>query len=72
MRGGDAVEMDVWRTRHGPVVHGDPRQGTVIALRYSSTDRPARGFETLRPMLGADTVVAGLGMCKPLLLKWAS
>ena len=48
--------MECWRTRHGPVVHGDPRRGWALALRYTATDGPCRAWETLRPMLLARTV----------------
>ncbi|MGH2370732.1 MAG: penicillin acylase family protein, partial [Chloroflexota bacterium] len=53
---GQPVEIEVWRTRHGPVVHGDPRSGVALSLRYTATDEPCRGFEVLRPMLLARTV----------------
>lgn len=56
VRGGEPVEIETWRTRHGPIVHGDPRDGAAIALRYTATDRPCRAFEVLRPMLDARTV----------------
>jgi penicillin amidase len=56
VRDAAAEEIEVWRTRHGPVVHGDPRTGAAIALRYTATDRPCRGFEPFRPMLDAMTV----------------
>jgi penicillin G amidase len=56
VRGGEPVVMETWRTRHGPVVHGDPRTGWALALRYTATDRPCRAWETLRPMIAATTV----------------
>lgn len=49
-------EIVVWRTRHGPVVHGAPEGGWGLALRYTATDRPNRGFEVFRRMLSARTV----------------
>lgn len=55
--GGAAVEIETWRTRHGPVVHGDPRSGWALALRYTAIDEPCRAFQVLRPMLLATTVV---------------
>lgn len=54
--GADPVEIELWRTRHGPVVHGNPRRGVALTLRYTATDGPCRGFEALRPMLMARTV----------------
>lgn len=56
VRGAEPVEIETWCTRHGPVVHGDPRKGVAITLRYTATDRPCAGFEVLRPMLDARTV----------------
>jgi penicillin amidase len=56
VRDGDLVEIETWETRHGPVVHGDPRSGHALALRYTATDEPCRGFEALRPMIEAATV----------------
>lgn len=56
VRGADPVVIETWATRHGPVVHGDPRSGHALALRYTATDQPCRGFEALRPMLIAATV----------------
>jgi penicillin amidase len=56
VRGRDPVTIETWRTRHGPVVHGDPRKGVAIALRYTATDAPTKAFESLRPMLAAGSV----------------
>lgn len=56
VRDGEPVRIETWRTHHGPVVHGDPRSGWAITLRYTATDGPCRGFEPLRPMLRARTV----------------
>jgi penicillin amidase len=56
VRHGQPVEIELWRTRHGPVIHGDPRSGRALALRYTATELPCRGFEPLRPMLRARTV----------------
>jgi penicillin G amidase len=54
--GGEPVRIELWRTHHGPVVHGDPRSGVAISLRYTGTEAPNRGFECLRPMLRAKSV----------------
>ncbi len=56
VRGVGPRRIDVWRTAHGPLVFGDPREGQALALRYTAIDEPCRGFEVFRPMLGAATV----------------
>ena len=58
IRGGSTLETTVWETRHGSVVHGDPRQGLALALRYTGTVRPDRGLECMLPMLTAPDVRA--------------
>jgi penicillin amidase len=56
VRGGEPVTVEVWTTRHGQVVHGDPRSGMAIALKYTATSKPSRGFEPLLPMIVARDV----------------
>jgi len=56
VRGGDHRDIEVFQTRHGPVVHGDPAAGLAIALKWTGTYRPARGLECLLPMLAARDV----------------
>ena len=56
VKDGAEISIDLWRTRHGPIVHGDPRSGYALALRYIATDEPCLGFEALRPMVRATTV----------------
>ena len=56
VRDGEPVTAEVWTTRHGQVVHGDPRAGMAIALKYTATCKPGRGFEPLLPMLAARDV----------------
>jgi penicillin amidase len=56
VRGAEPVAVTLWGTRHGPVVHGDPLAGLAIALKYTATRRPGRGFEPLLPMLAARDV----------------
>jgi penicillin G amidase len=58
VRGADPVTSEVFVTRHGPIVAGDPRHGHAIALRYTATDQPCEQWECLRPMLTAKTVKA--------------
>jgi penicillin G amidase len=55
VRGQSAVTVPVWATRHGPVVHGHPEDGLALALKWTGTYRPNRGFECLLPMLTART-----------------
>lgn len=50
------VTVAVWTTRHGPVVHGHPENGWGLALKWTGTHRPNRGFECLLPMLTAASV----------------
>jgi penicillin G amidase len=55
--GAPDVPVETWRTRHGPIVHGDPRTGWAISFRWIATDGPTRqAFEPFRPMLHATTV----------------
>jgi penicillin amidase len=56
VRGGAPVTITTWATRHGPVVHGDPRTGMAMALKFTATCRPGQGFEPLLPMLAARNV----------------
>jgi penicillin G amidase len=54
--GGETKHVEVWRTSNGPIVHGDPRTGLALSLRWTATDRPCRGLDVLQPMLTADGV----------------
>ena len=56
VRDGDPVVESCWRTSHGPVVHGDPRTGHALSLRWTATDEPCRQFGVLGDMLRADGV----------------
>ena len=56
VRGGGFTDIEVFQTRHGPVVHGDPADGLVLALKYTAIYRPDRGFECLPVMLAARDV----------------
>ena len=58
VRDGDAVELDVTVTGHGPIVAGDPAEGYGIAFRYTATDGPNHGSEALLPMLRASNIDA--------------
>jgi penicillin amidase len=70
VRGGSPVTVPVWVTRHGPVVHGHPESGIALALRWTGTHRPNRGFECLLPMLtarsAAEVAAAQAGWVDPV------
>ncbi|MBO0746114.1 MAG: penicillin acylase family protein, partial [Candidatus Dormibacteraeota bacterium] len=52
----DPVPVEVWETRHGPVVHGDPAEGLALTLKYTATAQPDRGFECMHAMLTSGSV----------------
>ncbi len=56
VRNGLPVEVEIWTTGHGPIVHGDPRQGSALSLRWTGSEAAYRTFEVLRPMLSARDV----------------
>ncbi len=56
VRGSDPVTMDCWQTAHGPVVHGDPRSGMAIALKYTALERPKAPFNGVRAMTRAKDI----------------
>ncbi len=56
VRGEPPREIEVWSTHHGPIVHGDPRKGTALSLRWTGFEDAVGSFEVLRPMLGANNV----------------
>src|SRR5690606_3421025 len=41
---------------HGPIVLGDPADGSAIAMRYSATCEPNPGFQCLLPAMLAKNV----------------
>jgi penicillin amidase len=53
VRDGAPVEVEVTVTHHGPVVLGDPRQGTAVALAYTAIAAPNPTLEATLPMLRA-------------------
>jgi penicillin amidase len=55
-RGGEAVEIDVAVTHHGPIIVGDPAQGYAIAVRYTAIAEPNASLNALLPMLRANSV----------------
>ncbi len=56
VRGEEAVDVEVVKTRNGHVVFGDPTQGSVISFRYTALVDPNPGFQCLLPMLRATSV----------------
>lgn len=56
VRGGEPVTIQCWTTHHGPIVHGDPREGTGIALKYTALQPGRQPFEAIAPMLRSKTV----------------
>ncbi len=56
VRGGEPVEIELRRTRHGNIIQGKPAEGWGLALAYTAIDRPSRQWECLRLMLTAKTV----------------
>lgn len=56
VRGAAPETVDTWATRHGPVVHGDPRSGVALALRYTAGIGGKRPFDGLRAMVAASNV----------------
>jgi penicillin amidase len=67
VRGGEAVTHEVTATQHGPIVVGDPAQGTALALRSVATAFPNAGFDALLPMLQATTA----GELEAAMQPWA-
>jgi penicillin amidase len=56
VRGGEDHVESCWLTPNGPVVHGDPRAGAALSLRWTATDGPCEQFGVLRRMLLAGSV----------------
>jgi len=56
VRGADPVTMTCWETPNGPVVHGDPRSGMAISLRYTALVSELPPFDGITAMHRAATV----------------
>ena len=51
---GDAdVNLEVYVTRHGPIISGNPERGAGLAFKYSATEGPSAWPDILWQMLGA-------------------
>jgi len=59
VRGAAPETVETWATRHGPIVHGDPRSGMALALSYTAIQPGKRPFDGLRATVLAKNV-AGL------------
>lgn len=56
VRDGEPLTVPCWSTPNGPVVFGDPRTGSAIAMQSTALRAPSSGFEVLAPMLAATSV----------------
>ena len=56
VRGAAPETVETWKTRHGPIVHGDPRSGMAIALSYTALKSGKRPFDGLRATLMAKDI----------------
>ncbi len=48
--------VEVVTTRHGPIVAGDPAEGTALAFKYTATAGPIKVFDSIYRMLTAGAV----------------
>ncbi len=51
VRGGSDVPLRVRVTRHGPIISGDPEEGTGLAFKYTGTDGAKAWADTIPLML---------------------
>jgi penicillin amidase len=51
VRGASDEFETCWLTANGPVVHGNPADGSALSLRWTATDQACRQFGVLRRML---------------------
>ena len=51
--GGEDVPLRVWVTQHGPIISGDPEEGTALAFKYTATDGAKAWADTIPQMLMA-------------------
>ena len=54
VRGGNDVHTTVIVTQHGPVIAGDPAEGSGLAFKYTATDQASTWPEILWQMLRAE------------------
>lgn len=53
VNGAAPVPLETWRTRHGPVVAGNPREGHALAFRYTALQAPNGTMDGIYRMLKA-------------------
>ena len=51
VRGSSDVPLRVWVTRHGPIISGDPEEGTGLAFKYTATEVAKAWADTIPQML---------------------
>ncbi len=56
LRDSAPVDVELWQTENGPIVHGDPLKGTALSLRWTGFHNNSSTFEVLVSMLGSSTV----------------
>ena len=56
VRGGSDVQTTVTVTRHGPVIAGDPAQGSGLAFKYTATEKASTWPKILWQMLRAENI----------------
>ncbi|QOK74058.1 penicillin acylase family protein [Brucella suis bv. 2] len=65
VRGGEDVQIDVWTTRHGPLILGSPEEGKGIALKSVQLQPGDRSLDCLLPMLTASSITEFYDMMEP-------
>jgi len=55
VRGAAPETLETWETLHGPLVAGEPREGTALAFRYTAQQAPNGTLDAVRAMLLART-----------------
>ncbi|MRX51799.1 penicillin acylase family protein [Paracoccus sp. S-4012] len=65
LRGEADVTIDVWETRHGPLILGGPAEGAGLALKSMQFRPDDRSLDCLRPMMSAKTITAFYDLMEP-------
>ncbi|HKI99265.1 MAG TPA: penicillin acylase family protein [bacterium] len=51
VRGAAPETLETWETLHGPIVGGEPAEGTALAFRYTALETPNGTLDAVRAML---------------------